>query len=541
MWGIAMKKNNEKRKILKYATLSVITMYILSLITLFFGIYEQEGQLFYREVGEITALSKFHNDVHYRNQRVTTENFIPEYFYESNSYYSAVALYDEKGELVHTNGTIISFLENNNWRYCYLDEFISEDDYKNILKLNDKGTVTCVSFKYYENDNKEIVPVELLLRANKSEEIEKETDLKLELSENSASKYVVSDSPIYLKMQEYYSFKKFADRFLYRKLIEQVKSEKDKEYGYKNFINNDVEELASGGGSIGGYEACFAYSFKLENKPYFAVIRVEYNPIIKILSDGLFYLMAVFMAVFSLLVFVTMRKYISVYYDKKQRLEESKNALTSATAHELKTPLSIIQNQCECIMENIAPEKNGEYIESIYAESQRMDKIVGDFLQYNRLVQADEVTFEKTDLVALIKGQLTHYEGLFADNGKTVKLDLCDKAIVKVNPEMISLVIDNFFSNAVKHSEYGGEIEIKLQFNSDSKKYKFSVFNSGSHINEDLQNEIWGLLYKADKSRTGDGKSGGMGLAISSRILELHKSSYGCRNVKNGVEFRFFI
>ncbi len=549
MWGIAMKKkvDKDKRKILKYATLSVIIMYFSSLVMLFFAIYYQEAQLFYREVDEITNFMEFNDDVYYRNQNVTTESFIPEYFYDSYQYYSAIALYNENGELVHTNGTIISFLENHKWRYCYLDEFMSKEDYKNILKLSEKGTVSCESFKYYENDNNEIIPIEIVFSATNSKKelwrnnkTQEETHLKLEFSDNAQAKYVVSDAPIYLRMQEIDSFGNSVDRYLYRCLIEQVKSEKDKEYGYNNFKNNDVDALASGGGITGGHDACHDVSFQLQDKPYFAVIRVEYNPIIKILTDGLFYTMAVFFTISSLIVFLVIRHYISLYYDKNKRLEEAKNTLTSATAHELKTPISIIQNQCECIMENIAPEKNGEYIESIYNESQRMNKIVCDFLQYNRLVQAEEIVLKETDLSALIKNEVKKYEELFKQNKKTVKFNLCDTALVKINPEMIALVINNFFSNAVKHSDAGGEIEIKLERVQANKFFKFSVYNSGSKIEENLQGDVWEVLNKTDKSRTENGTSG-MGLAISSRILELHKFSYGCKNVKNGVEFWFFI
>lgn len=550
MWGIAMKKkvDKDKRKILKYATLSVIAMYALSLITLFFGIYEQEAQLFYREVDEITNIREFNDDVYYRKRNVTTESFIPEYFYDGYQYYSAIALYDEEGELVHTNGTIISFLENDKWRYCYLDEFISEEDYKNILDLNDKGTVSCDSFKYYENDNNEIVPVEIVLCATRSkkslwsnQKAIEETELKLEFSDNAQSECVASNSPIYLRMQEIDSFDNPADRYLYRKLIEQVKSEKDKEFGYRNFKKNDVDALASGGGMTSGHHACHDFSFKLQDKAYFAVIRVEFNPIIKILTDGLFYTMAVFFTISSLIVFFVIRYYISLYYDKKKRLEDARNTLTSATAHELKTPISIIQNQCECIIENIAPEKNEEYIESIYNETQRMNKIVCDFLQYNRLVQSDELQMVEADLKKLINVEVLKHQSLFDSSGKSVKLDLCENAVVKINPEMISLVINNFFSNAVKHSEFGGEIKIKLKRVQENKLLKFSVYNSGSKIEDDLQDDIWEVLSKTDKSRTEMGVSGGMGLAIASRILELHNCTYGCKNVNDGVEFWFFI
>lgn len=553
MWGIAMKNfDKDKRKFLKYSTLSVLAMYISSLFMLFFCLYNKEGVLFYRSVGEITNFSEFNNDEYYIGENATTESFIPEYFNESYSYYSAIALYDENGELVHTNGTILSFLDEHKRRYCYLDEFMSKEDYKNILKLNDEndGNISYESFKYYENENNEVIPVELVLCGTKNKkeiglwsdkEIKVESKLKLEFSENIQGNEPRKGTPIYLNMREFNGFENPVDRYLFRKLIKQVKSEKDKEFGYSNFKNNDVDALASGGGSIGGHEAYYDISFKLQGKPYFAVIRVEYNPIIKIITDGLFYTMTLFFTITSLIVFLIIRHYISLYYDKKKRLEDAKNTLTSATAHELKTPISIIQNQCECIIENIAPEKNEEYIQSIYNEAQRMNKIVCDFLQYNRFVQADGIVLEDTDLSSLIKNEVKKYEGLFKQEQKSVKLDLCDNAVVKVNPEMIGLVINNFFSNAIKHSAVGGDIEIKLERVQENKLLKFSVYNSGSALDENLQGDVWDALYKADKSRTERGTSGGMGLAVASRILELHKFSYGCQNVKNGVEFWFFI
>lgn len=545
MWGIAMKKNRDigKRKILKYATLSVVAMYILSLIMLFFGIFEQEAQLFYREVGQITNFSEFSDDVYYRGQHATTESFIPEYFYESYDYYSAIALYDENGELVHTNGTIISFLENHKWRYCYLDEFMSEEDYKNILKLANNGTVSCESFKYYENDNSEIIPVEIVLSTIKSKKKlwsnkknKEEIHLKLEFSENAEAKYVASDLPIYLRMQEIDNFHNSADRFLYRKLIEQVKSEKDKEYGYKNFKNNEVDALPSGGGSIGGYDACYDIGIELLDKPYFAVVRVEFNPIIKILTDGLFYIMAVFFTVSSLIIFLIIRHYISLYYDKMKLLEAAKNTLTSATAHELKTPVAIIQNQCECILENIAPEKNELYIKSIYEETKKMNELVTNLLQFNRLSQTDKVALKECDFKNLVSEEIKKYGSSFEINEKNVTFESEDVSLVRCNRQLMSLVVDNILSNAVKHSEKGGEIKITLKKVGDTK-VMLTVFNTGSHIEESKLKDVWSVMYKGDESRTDRSSSGGMGLAISAKILDLHNAYYSCKNNPDGVSF----
>ncbi len=552
MWGIAMKKkvDKDKRKILKYATLSVIAMYFSSLIMLFFSVYFQETHNLYNEAYEIVGFEEFKYAVLEQREKITPENFIPQYFEESFYYYSAIALYDEKGELVHTNGTVLNFLKNNKRRYCYFDEYISEDNYDKIIEFGKKvDGVTCESFKYIEKENNEIVPVELVLSGVTSaifgiKETRKDIKLTLKLSDYTNDSVEVVDENIYLNMRDIEVFDSKVDSYLYRKLIEKVKSEKDREYGFNNLKANEdniAQDIIAGSGFYGGSKSCYGMHFKLLDKPYFGVIRIEFNPLIAVFSDGNFQVLAFSFGMFTIVLFFVIRRCISLYYNKRKRLEEGKNTLTSATAHELKTPISIIQNQCECIMENIAPEKNEEYIQSIYNESQRMNKIVSDFLQYNRLVQAEELVLKETDLTDIIKEEITKYETLFKLNQKSVKVDLCENVFTKVNREMISLVINNFFSNAVKHSGVGGDVEIRLERVANNKSFKFSVYNSGSKIEEGLQGDVWEVLSKTDKSRTKRGTSGGMGLAIASRILELHKFSYGCKNVKNGVEFWFFI
>ena len=53
-------------------------------------------------------------------------------------------------------------------------------------------------------------------------------------------------------------------------------------------------------------------------------------------------------------------------YRERQSFEEIKSSFTSAMVHEMKKTIAIIQNQCECILENIAPDNNNEYVSSIY-------------------------------------------------------------------------------------------------------------------------------------------------------------------------------
>ena len=87
--------------------------------------------------------------------------------------------------------------------------------------------------------------------------------------------------------------------------------------------------------------------------------------------------------------------------------------LTSAVAHELKTPLAVIQNQCECILENVAPEKNMDYTRSVYNETKQMNRLIVSFLQYNRLQKIQHLEKVKCDMREIVQEEIEKYEDLF--------------------------------------------------------------------------------------------------------------------------------
>jgi signal transduction histidine kinase len=205
----------------------------------------------------------------------------------------------------------------------------------------------------------------------------------------------------------------------------------------------------------------------------------------------------------------------------------------------MKTPIAIIQNQCECVLENIAPEKNEEYLKSIYDETEKMNKLVTDMLQYNRIAQSNELNKEKCNLSDIVKEEIGKYKKQFELHEKSVTLNIKETAIVKCDRNLISLVVANMLSNTIKHTANGGEVIVTVKDGVEG--YKVSVYNSGSTVPENEKDKIWSVLYKTDKSRTQRDKSSGVGLAVSAKILDLHKANYGCENVKDGVKFYFSI
>ena len=223
-------------------------------------------------------------------------------------------------------------------------------------------------------------------------------------------------------------------------------------------------------------------------------------------------------------------------YNKNKQLENARIAFTSAAAHELKTPLAVISNLSECIIENIAPEKNAQYMNSIYAETVRMNKLVNTLLEYNRITTAEKIEKEPCDLSGIAKKELEKYASLFEEKGITVTENI-EKADVHCNIGLISLVVDNFLSNALKNTPENGEVSVSVK--SESGKVELTVFNSGSHIAPDHGKHIWEEFYRIDSVRNSSEKSSGMGLAICRKILDLHGFKYGYVSKDEGVKFYF--
>ncbi len=490
---------------------------------------------------------KYYYEEIYQGEFHTTENVIPSDFAYDSSFPSAIALYDKNGDLVHTNGTLIMFFDDDlgygGLRYCYLDEFLSEEDFNKLLEFQEKNeSIDIKSFKYYQSDEGEIIPVECVFeRAYQKDSAD---PLKIVLDDNYTGELreqvLGEDKYLHFYLYEQiYNVSKSQDK-LYRELIEYVKSDEAKNKVFESFSewieNKDNSRVfGSGGGSNNFYS--YDMYITINGEPYLVIACAKYDLFPHLWHEYSY--IFIFILVFFVVLCAIAIKLTSKYFDKAKELDDSKTAFISAMTHEMKTPIAIIQNQCECVLENVAPEKNEEYLKSIYDETQKMNKLVTDMLQYNRISQIDKLTLEKCDLVEIVKEEAEKYKKQFELHGKTVALNIKENAIVKCHKNLIALVIDNMLSNTIKHTENGGEVKVTVKDGVEG--YKVSVYNSGSQVPSDEKDKIWSVLYKTDKSRTDRDKSSGVGLAVSAKILDLHKAQYGCVNVNDGVEFYFTI
>lgn len=484
------------------------------------------------------------------DENITKDNFIATYCDGFFGFPFAMALYDSNGQLLHSNNTIVSFYTDGEEKYCYIEEYLNEEQKTEFNSMKEKGylcdAIVVESLTYYEQ-NGVVVPVEMVVSF-----YDYKKDATTESKRYKFSDYIGDTNTVTIEDYEKNNLGILKTSFYYRA--------PDNDYKMYNECLRQVSNI-----NFGDYSCDYKLSgFNVENLPvanyvmgttdnqnfllkvveidgenYFLVFKSRFNRFERAFHDSSCFTMTLaVILVFNVLMLVLPDKFLEKYRER-QSFEEIKSSFTSAMAHEMKTPIAIIQNQCECILENIAPENNNEYVSSIYDEATKMNKLVGDMLQYNRISQISILDLEKTDLGELVLSETEKYKKHFEIHRKQVSVDIETNKKVKCDKTLIALVIDNFLSNAVKHTEDGGEIRITVKDGVEG--VKVLVFNSDSQIPEADKNKIWSVLYKTDKSRTERYKSSGVGLAVSAKILDLHKADYGCTNVENGVKFYFNI
>ena len=211
-----------------------------------------------------------------------------------------------------------------------------------------------------------------------------------------------------------------------------------------------------------------------------------------------------------------------------KKLEELRKEFIANFTHEMKTPLAIINGNLELLENTNDENKRKHYYEIINHSIETINSLILQMLELSKL-EAEAVELEKEMFLLEDKVMdiLDDNESLLLEKKIKIDLKVEDDIYIYADKNRIGMVIYNFLSNAIKHSDNQSIIMIKIS------NEEFSIYNQGKNIEEKIINDIWLSFVSTDDNGTG------LGLAIARSILELHDFKYGVRNKEQGVEFFF--
>lgn len=202
-----------------------------------------------------------------------------------------------------------------------------------------------------------------------------------------------------------------------------------------------------------------------------------------------------------------------------ESMEKLRKRLTEDVAHELRTPIAILQSYLEAMMEGIW-DASPERLASCYEEVIRIGKLVGDLERLAKL-EGDNLRLDKKeiDLYCLIEKTVADLETDISDKNVKVKI-LGEHICILADYDRIRQVVVNLLSNAIKYAKEDCNITFEMFENSHDAG--FSIQDNGIGISEEELPFIFERFYRADKSRNRATGGSGIGLTIVKSIIQAH-------------------
>lgn len=211
--------------------------------------------------------------------------------------------------------------------------------------------------------------------------------------------------------------------------------------------------------------------------------------------------------------------------------EASRREMTSAIAHELKTPIAVLSSYAEALQENIDAEKQEHYLSVIREETGKMDRMVLELLDLSRLEAGKyKLQREPFNLEELAREIIAPLTPQIEKKGLTLTWQV-GETTVDADRYRLGQVVENFMTNAIRHTPEGGKIVLRIGMDRET----FSVENQGKPIPTEQLPKVWETFWQGDSSRSERGS--GLGLAICRTIVTLHGGSCKAENTNAGVKF----
>lgn len=219
----------------------------------------------------------------------------------------------------------------------------------------------------------------------------------------------------------------------------------------------------------------------------------------------------------------------------ERQLDVMRRGFVANVSHELKTPISIISGYAEGLKLNVSPESKEEYCNTIIDESQRMNRLVLSILELSRYESGQiPLNKESFDISSLCTESL---DRIFACRDIETENKIPEGTEITADPLQTEQVLKAYLENAAAHTPDGGKVWTESAVSCDA--VRISVFNTGSHIDEEVMPQIWQSFFRGDKSHKRDSTRFGLGLSIVSAIMKLHGHKCGVYNTDCGVCFWF--
>jgi two-component system OmpR family sensor kinase/two-component system sensor histidine kinase BaeS len=215
----------------------------------------------------------------------------------------------------------------------------------------------------------------------------------------------------------------------------------------------------------------------------------------------------------------TMARAFNTMTSRLERQHQQRRELMADIAHELRTPLAVMQGRLEGMLDGVYPRDEG-HVAQVLDETRTLARLVEDL---RTLAHSESGTLslhrEPTDLRRLIADAIAAYQPQAVAAGVQVD-SRCDEDLpaVDVDPVRIREVVSNLLSNAIRHAPSGGAVSVAVARH--DRQIEIVARDDGPGISPEARSHIFDRFYKGS-----DSTGSGLGLTIARNLVVAHGGS----------------
>jgi two-component system OmpR family sensor kinase/two-component system sensor histidine kinase BaeS len=199
------------------------------------------------------------------------------------------------------------------------------------------------------------------------------------------------------------------------------------------------------------------------------------------------------------------------------RAETQRQHLIADIAHELRTPITVIQANLEAMLDEVLP-LDVEQVAVLHDETLLLGRLVADLRLLSQLER------QETDVVVLIHRVVEKIKVQAQQNGITLENEIEENLPkIWIDADRITQVLNNLIGNALRYTPRDGKIVVRATKSTGlGDTIQISVTDTGPGIDPKALPFVFDRFYRADQSRARNSGGSGLGLAIVKQLVEAH-------------------
>ena len=217
--------------------------------------------------------------------------------------------------------------------------------------------------------------------------------------------------------------------------------------------------------------------------------------------------------------------------EELEQAEIARRNLMADTAHELRTPLAVLEGNLRAMLDGVHA-LNEEEISLLYEQTQHLNRLVDDLRELS-LAEANQLPLncQEVDLAQLVKEAVAHFDLLAKEQGIRLTPVLEEPLVhPHLDEHRMRQVLHNLLSNAFRHTPREGRVTISAMHSKGERGLEISVADTGAGLSLEELPYIFRRFHRADGVPYTDQSRTGLGLAIVKAIVEAQGGSVSAQS-----------